>query len=107
MNVRTIAISAVTVAALAGTGGIAYASTSNHPTPTPTPTVTTPAPTPSVTPSPVPLPFGCYRARDIETLVATGHRPVREVINAIVCNTRIGPVVYVDTNPDAFLRPVR
>lgn len=90
---RNIAIAAITGAAILGGGGIAYANV----TPTPTPTV-------SVTPSPTPLPTGCYRATDIETVIARGHAPVREVVQAIVCRSRFGPVVFVDTNAGPFGR---
>lgn len=52
MDVRSkIAIPLITGAALIGTGGIAYASTSTIPTPTPTPTITQP------TTPPIPPPF--------------------------------------------------
>lgn len=92
MRGRNVAIAAVTVAALAGGGGIAYANVT--PTPTPSPTVTV-----------NPLPANCYRATDIETVIAFGHRPVRETVAAIVCNTRFGPVVFVDTNARPLFTP--
>lgn len=88
---RKIAISAISAAAILGTGGIAYANVTPSPTPTP-----------SVTPTVNPLPAGCYRATDIETVIARGHAPVREVVRAIVCRSRFGPVVFVDTNAGPF-----
>lgn len=92
---RTLAIATVTGAALLGGGGIAYANA--YPTPSVTPSVT-PSPTPTVNP----LPAGCYRATDHEIVTARGHRPVVETVRAIVCNTRLGPVVFVDTNAGPF-----
>ena len=95
---RKIAIPAIAAAAiLAGSGGIAYASTGNHPTPEPSDSIIdTPTPTPTL---PTVLPNRCYRATDNETLVAPGHRTVRETVPAIVCITRNGtPVVFIDSN---------
>lgn len=88
---RKIAISAISAAAILGTGGIAYANVTPSPTPTP-----------SVTPTVNPLPAGCYRATDHEIVTARGHRPVVETVQAIVCRSRFGPVVFVDTNAGPF-----
>lgn len=88
---RKIAIPVLTAAAILGGGGIAYANA--YPTPS-----VTPSPTPTVNP----LPAGCYRATDFETVIARGHLPVRERVRAIVCDTRLGPVVFVDTNAGPF-----
>lgn len=93
---RKIAIPVISLAALMGAGGIAYANV-------------TPTPTPSVTPTVNPLPANlnrCYRATDVETLIAPGHRPVRETVPAIVCITRNGtPVVFIDSNGTPFPTP--
>lgn len=100
MKIRTkIAIPAITAAALIGSGGIAYANVANHPSPQPSDSITeVPTPTPTDTLFPNPLPRNCYRATDHETIVAPGHRTVREDVRAIVCQTRLGPIVFVDTN---------
>lgn len=87
---RKLAIPALTIAALGGAGGIAYANV----TPTPTPPIVTPTPTPTVSP----LPNGCYRATDYQTIVARRHAPVVDIVKSIVCITPNGPVVYLDTN---------
>lgn len=109
-NRTKIAIPVITLAALGGASGIAYANVY----PTPTPSVSQPivTPSPSVTPSPTLPPFvnpliaRCYRATDFETVVAVGHAPVRETVSAIVCLTRRGtPVVFVDTNAGPFPTP--
>jgi hypothetical protein len=91
---RKLAIPTLTVAALMGAGGIAYANT--VPTPTPTPPIVSPSPSPTISP----LPSGCYTATDYQTITARRHTPVYEITRAIVCNTPNGPVVYVDTQPN-------
>lgn len=93
---RKIAIPVLTAAAILGGGGIAMANVTPSPTPTP-----------SVTPTVNPLPAGCYRATDHEIVTARGHRPVVETVQAIVCRSRFGPVVFVDTNAGPFARPLR
>lgn len=96
---RKFAIPVLSVAALAGASGIAYANVTPTPTPSVTPSVT-PSPTPTI---PTPLPFGCYRATDHEFVTAPGHRTVVENVQAIVCRFRFGqPVVFVDTNAFPF-----
>lgn len=97
---RKVAIPVLSIAALAGSGGIAYANAYPTPSVTPTNPIVTPSPTPTI---PTPLPFGCYRATDHEFVTAPGHRPVVENVQAIVCRFRFGqPVVFVDTNAFPF-----